>query len=161
MPSGYNQHNLIFAHSVVLNYCCQRQEYQAFPLWALYEEILQNYSRTSSKKFQTYIAQIWNNVIQHMLPTNQQDPQIQILSQHGKTVDCLYFLGAGWPSRKKDSWRYPDIPPTIWFPAQTTIDQRLNEIISHIPNLELSQYIFAASKNRDFYSQLLPSIDTR
>ena len=139
MPSGYNQHNLIFGHiSVVLNYCRQRQEYQAFPLWALYEEILQNYSRTSSKKFQTYIAQIWNNVIQHMLPANHQDPQIQILSEHGKLL--IVYILVGWPKRKKDSWRYPDIPPTIWFPAQTTIDQRLNEIISHIPNLGLLQY---------------------
>ena len=90
MSSGYNQHNLIFAHSVVLNYCCQRQEYQAFPLWALYEEILQNYSRTSSKKFQTYIAQIWNNVIQHMLPANHQDPKIKIFIRTWE--NCWLFI---------------------------------------------------------------------
>ena len=99
MPSGYNQHNLIFAHSVVLNYCCQRQEYQAFPLWALYEEILQNYSRTSSKKFQTYIAQIWNNVIQHM-PTTK-IPKFKFYQNMGKLLIVYIFLGPVDPRGKR------------------------------------------------------------
>ena len=75
-PFSGHFHNLILlpffqiSFPLFMNYSRQRQEYQAFPLWGLYEEILQNYSRTPrSKKFETYIAQIWNNAIQHMLPT--------------------------------------------------------------------------------------------
>ena len=46
--------------------------------------------------------------------------------------------------------------PTIWYPppTQPTIDHRLNEIISHFPNLELSQYIFALWKQGLLLSKL-------